>query len=89
MAGIVEHQASRITSTPGICGGSACVANTRIPVWILVNWHHRGLDYSEILESYPDLTRDDIAAVFDYYRDHTNEIDREIERNQNLFKDQD
>jgi uncharacterized protein (DUF433 family) len=26
----------RITKTPGICGGDACVRGTRIPVWLLL-----------------------------------------------------
>ena len=26
-----------IQKTPGLCGGDACIRQTRIPVWVLVN----------------------------------------------------
>jgi len=28
---------SGIEKTPGLCGGDACIRQTRIPVWVLVN----------------------------------------------------
>ncbi len=28
---------SGIQKTPGVCGGDACIRETRIPVWVLVN----------------------------------------------------
>lgn len=28
-----------IKKTPGVCGGDACIGNTRIPVWSLVSDH--------------------------------------------------
>ena len=28
---------SGIQKTPGVCGGDACIRQTRIPVWVLVN----------------------------------------------------
>ena len=34
---------SGIEQTPGVCGGDACVAGTRIPVWVLVNARRLGV----------------------------------------------
>jgi uncharacterized protein (DUF433 family) len=31
-----------ITKTPGVMGGDACVANTRLSVWLFVSLRHQG-----------------------------------------------
>src|SRR5205823_922299 len=33
----------RITKTPGVCGGDACIRGHRIPVWVLVGYRRLGL----------------------------------------------
>jgi uncharacterized protein (DUF433 family) len=46
---------SRIEKTPGIVGGDARIAGTRIPVWVLENYRRLGLSEARILENYPSL----------------------------------
>src|SRR5438067_13710349 len=58
----------RIEKTPGVCGGDARVAGTRIPVWLLVYARRRGSTDAALLADYPSLTRADLDAVWDYYR---------------------
>jgi uncharacterized protein (DUF433 family) len=53
----------RISKTPGIQGGAACIKETRIPVWVLVNYKRLGETEAELLEDYPSLTTDDLAAA--------------------------
>ena len=49
-----------IEKTPGVCGGDACIAKTRIPVWSLVNSRRLGMDEAEILYNFPTLNREDL-----------------------------
>lgn len=72
---------SWIQKTPGVCGGDACIRNTRITVNGLVEWHKLGLSDDRILEYIEGLTRDDLAAAWEYYRLHPAEIDEEIRLN--------
>lgn len=67
-----------IQKTPRVCGGHACVRNTRIPVWTLVCFRQQGATEQELLNNYPGLTLDDLTAVWGYYYNHKLEIDRVI-----------
>ena len=40
-----------IESTPNVCGGSACIVRTRIPVWILENARRQSVTESELLQA--------------------------------------
>ncbi|HLW67594.1 MAG TPA: DUF433 domain-containing protein [Gemmataceae bacterium] len=42
------QDASWVRKTPGVCGGDACIRNTRIPVWLLVAWMKDGLNDERI-----------------------------------------
>lgn len=67
-----------IQKTPGVCGGYACVRNTRIPVWTLVSLRQQGATEQELLDNYPGLTLKDLTAVWGYYYHHQSEIDHTI-----------
>jgi uncharacterized protein (DUF433 family) len=67
-----------IEKTPGICGGDARIANTRIPVWLLVGYRKDGMTDQRLLETYPALTLNDLAAAWWYYAEHREEIDQTI-----------
>jgi uncharacterized protein (DUF433 family) len=69
---------SWVRKTPGICGGRACIRNTRITVWGLVNSRRLGLADAQLLENIVGLTPDDLEAAWDYQRDHSAEIDEDI-----------
>ena len=51
-----------ITKTRDVCGGDACIAGTRIPVWVLVNARNLGISESQLLYDYPTLTAIDLGA---------------------------
>ncbi|MBI1832171.1 MAG: DUF433 domain-containing protein [Planctomycetes bacterium] len=72
---------SWVQKTPNVCGGDACIRNTRITVHGLVEWHKIGLSDERILEIIQGLTPEDLAAAWNYYRDHPGEIDEEIRLN--------
>jgi uncharacterized protein (DUF433 family) len=69
---------SFVRKTPDVCGGDACVRDTRIMVWLLVALRHDGATDEELLSGYPDLTSEDLAAAWEYYRQHPQEIDEAI-----------
>ena len=71
-----------ITKTPGVCGGRACVAGTRITVCGLVSYRMRGLDERAILEAIPSLTPVQLAAALRYAEENADEIARDIAQNE-------
>jgi uncharacterized protein (DUF433 family) len=71
-----------IEKTSGVCGGSACVANTRIPVWGLVNARRIGYSEADLLNSYPTLTAADLANAWTYAEVHSEEIETAIQENE-------
>ena len=69
-----------IQKTEGICGGHACIRNTRIPVWTLVSLRQQGATEQELLSNYSGLTLEDLTAVWGYYYNHKSEINQTIIR---------
>ena len=68
----------RIERTPGICGGDARIAGTRIPVWLLVAYRQDGVTDERLLEFYPSLTLGDLSAAWWYFAQNREEILRTI-----------
>jgi uncharacterized protein (DUF433 family) len=52
-----------ITIEPGKCGGKPCIRRMRITVFDVLEYLGGGMSVEEILEDFPDLTREDIAAA--------------------------
>jgi uncharacterized protein (DUF433 family) len=71
---------STIKRTPDVSGGDACVRDTRIPVWTLVQLQKQGRTEDQLLTDFPSLTSADMDAVWAYYRAHTAEVDTAIAR---------
>lgn len=71
-----------IKKTPGVCGGDACVGNTRIPVWSLVNYRSLGANDGLILQDFPHLSAADIVNAWAYADAYPEEIEAAIARNE-------
>lgn len=56
------------------------LSTSRITVQDLVPYFQRGESYEEILSWIPILTREEIAVVERYYREHQRELDEEDRR---------
>lgn len=82
MAEDMADQHPGIEFDPRVCGGSARIAGTRIPVWSLESWRRLGSDNDEILRNYPSLKAADLANAWHYVTRHPQEIDREIQENE-------
>jgi uncharacterized protein (DUF433 family) len=78
MATDTTQKLSRITKTPDVCGGDACIRGTRITVSGLVHARRLGATDEELLANIVGLTADDIEAAWEYYRQHPAEIDEAI-----------
>ena len=59
----VVMESNRITFDPQQMGGQACIRGLRIPVATVVRCLASGMSNKEILEAYPDLEAEDIAAA--------------------------
>jgi uncharacterized protein (DUF433 family) len=70
-----------IEKTPGVCGGSACVAGTRITVWGLVESQRIGYSEADLLTSYPTISATNLANAWAYAAAFHDEIEAEIAEN--------
>ena len=58
-----------------VMGGDACLRNTRIPVWLLVQLKQSGWADTRLLENYPVLTSADLVAAWDFYAANTSQVE--------------
>jgi uncharacterized protein (DUF433 family) len=72
---------SWITRRPHSHGIEACIRDTGINVWGLVEWRRLGRTDAEILASINGLTPEDLAGAWGYYAQHPEEIDAFIQHN--------
>ena len=58
-----------ITIEPGKRSGKPCIRGMRITVGDVLDYLAGGMSIEEILDDFPDLTRDDILACFAFAAD--------------------
>jgi uncharacterized protein (DUF433 family) len=73
-----EHQ--------GVNGGYPVIEPTRIGVRLIVEALRETGDLNEVVEAFPQLSREQIQAALDYYRDHPERVDQDIERNERALR---
>ena len=71
-----------IEKTENVCGGDACIASTRVPVWTLEQSRRLGFTEAELLDAYPSLQRGDLTAAWEYVAEHKAEIENAIRENE-------
>lgn len=74
--------ASWVSKKPDRQGGDACIRDSRIPVWCVVNYRRLGATDEVILQAYPTLTPADLEAAFAYAAAHAEEIASAIRENE-------
>jgi uncharacterized protein (DUF433 family) len=57
---------NRITLNPNVCFGKPTIRNMRYPVEMILDLLGAGMTVEELLEDYPDLEREDIAACLQF-----------------------
>jgi uncharacterized protein (DUF433 family) len=55
---------SRITLQPGRRSGKPCIRDLRITVYDVLGYLAAGMTEAEILQDFPDLTREDLLACY-------------------------
>ncbi len=60
---------SIITIEPDKRGGRPCIRGMRISVYDIVGWFAAGMSEAEVLEEYPELTREDVRAALAFLAD--------------------
>ncbi len=84
---MAEVDRQRITKTPGLCGGRACISGHRIRVMDIVVWHEmRGHAPDEIVAMFPGITLADVHAALAYYFDHREEIENDFRTDEDWAK---
>src|SRR6266480_6945872 len=72
----------RITKSPELLGGKACIAGHRIRVMDIVIWHEDlSMSPDEIVAAHPAITLSDVHAALAYYFDNVAEIRNDIRSN--------
>jgi uncharacterized protein (DUF433 family) len=75
-------KASWISKRPDRCGGDACVRDSRITVWGIVNYRRLGMADADILRAVQGLTLADLKAAWAYAAANPDEIDQAIRENE-------
>jgi len=84
---MAETITQRITKTPGVCGGRACIAGHRIRVMDIVAWHEEEAKTpAEIVEMFPSITLSDVHSALAYYYDHVDEIQQEMREHEEMVE---
>ncbi|WP_309731086.1 DUF433 domain-containing protein [Chamaesiphon sp. OTE_75_metabat_556] len=81
----LTNSGTGIIKKPGVVGGDACIAGTRIPVWDLVEYRRMGASDLKILEAYPQLTATDLYHAWVYADAFPDEINAAIEANEAAY----
>jgi uncharacterized protein (DUF433 family) len=63
-----------ITLEPGKRGGRPCIRGLRISVYDVLAMLSNGMSQDEVLEDFPELTRDDIMAALAYAADREHRV---------------
>ena len=58
----------RISVNPKVCHGKPCIKGTRIMVSVILGLVEEGLNFTQIIEEYPELSEEDIKAAIEYAR---------------------
>ena len=80
--GLANPQYRTIERTESVCGWSARIVGTRIPVWTLVEARNQGVTEVQLLLDYPNLRALNLADAWAYEADHPDEIAAEIRLNE-------
>lgn len=71
---VLQTKDSWIQKTPGVCGGDACIRNTRITVWGLVEYRRLGMMDAAIRDAVQGLTPADLETAWAYAAAQPQEI---------------
>jgi uncharacterized protein (DUF433 family) len=88
-----EHQQSSelspnhpyVHEVPGVCGGYPVIRNTRIMVSLIVEFDRAGVSVEQMAEWYPHVSPAAIRGALEYYAEHPERVDEDIERQERAW----
>jgi len=69
----MDHR-QRITIEPGKRGGKPCIRGMRVTVYDVLAWLASGMTEEQIVEDYPELSKDDIRACLAFAADREHHL---------------
>jgi uncharacterized protein (DUF433 family) len=78
---VLNRSGIGIEKADGVCGGSARIPRTRIPIRQLVAARNLGVSDAQLLIDYPTLRAEDLVNAWSYAQSHRDEIEAEIREN--------
>jgi uncharacterized protein (DUF433 family) len=83
--GAISSLADYIVKTPGVGGGQARSAGTRIKVKHIYTWVEcLGMTPAQVVADFPHLSMAQVHAALTYYWSHPDEIHRDIENEEKI-----
>ena len=70
----MKHYSEFITINPNIRFSKPCLRGMRISVYDVLSWYASGMSETEILEDYPELTKEDLIAVLSFAADREHRV---------------
>jgi uncharacterized protein (DUF433 family) len=70
-----------VSETPGVGGGYPQVRSTRTPVRCLVEVYRSTESIERTAAMFPHLSQEQVRGALDYYAEHPERVDEDIERN--------
>ena len=70
----MDDYMKRITIEPGKRSGKPCIRGTRITVYDVLEYMAGGMSHEEILDDFPELTREDLLACLAFAADRERKL---------------
>ena len=70
----MKHYSERITIDSQVRFGRPTIKGKRISVYDILGWFASGMNQQEILEDFPELTKEDLQAALSYAADREHKI---------------
>jgi uncharacterized protein (DUF433 family) len=70
----MKHYSEIITIDSQVRFGKPCIRGMRISVYDVLSWYASGMTENEILEDYPELTKNDLLAVLAFAADREHRV---------------
>src|SRR5881296_36693 len=85
LAGYLLTENSFIVRRAGDPPGSPSILNTRIAVEHIANYFNDGWGVTDIQRDLPQLTREEIEAAIQFYLNHREDIERDMQRSRAIY----
>jgi uncharacterized protein (DUF433 family) len=83
----MESYSGLVEERPDRNGGYPVLTRLNISVRVIVEMSRAVGDFAELCATYTQCTPQELRAALDYYRDHPQRVNEDIERNQRAWEE--